>query len=64
VGSDSSVSIVTGYGMDLRGNGVRFPAEARDLSLLDSIQTASEAHPTSYPLGIGSPFYRGRGAGT
>jgi hypothetical protein len=30
---------------------VRFPAAVRDLSLLQSIQTVSEAHPASYPVG-------------
>jgi hypothetical protein len=44
-----------------RGNWIRFPTEARDLSLLSRIQTGSEAHPASYPMDIGSPFSGGEG---
>jgi hypothetical protein len=53
VSRNSSVGIATGYGMDGRGNGVRFPAKARDLSLLNSIQTGSEAHRISETLSLG-----------
>jgi hypothetical protein len=28
----------------------RFPAEARDFSLLHGVQTGSEAYPASYPM--------------
>jgi hypothetical protein len=34
--------------------------QARDLSLLGSVQIGSEAHPASYPMGIWGYFY-GRG---
>jgi hypothetical protein len=33
--------------------GVRFPAGARDFSLLHSVETGSDAHPASYPMGTG-----------
>jgi hypothetical protein len=33
--------------------GVRLPGGARDFSLLLSVQTASGAHPASYPMGTG-----------
>jgi hypothetical protein len=33
---------------------VNFPADAKDFSLLHSIQTDSEAHPAPYPMEIGS----------
>jgi hypothetical protein len=47
----SSVTLVTGYGMDGRGIGVKSPAGAREFSLLHSVQTGSGAHPASYPNG-------------
>jgi hypothetical protein len=34
-----------------RPAGVRFPAGARDFSLLHSIQTSCRVHPASYPMG-------------
>jgi hypothetical protein len=40
--------------------GVQFPAEARDFSLLHSIQTGFVAHPASYPMGTGSSFPTGK----
>jgi hypothetical protein len=43
---DSSVGIATGYALDGRGTGVRFPAGVRDFSLLQSCG----AHPASYPM--------------
>jgi hypothetical protein len=43
----SSVSIVSGYGMDDRAIAVRSPAEARDFSFSLCIQTGSGAHPAS-----------------
>jgi hypothetical protein len=43
---------------------VRFPAEARDFSLLRSIQTGTGAHPASYTTGIGASFPEGKAAGT
>jgi hypothetical protein len=42
-----SVCIATGYGLDDRGVGVR------EFSLLHVVQTASDAHPASYPMGTG-----------
>jgi hypothetical protein len=45
-----------------RTAGVRLPAEARDFSLLYSVQPDSRAHPTSYPKGIEGSFSRGKAA--
>jgi hypothetical protein len=36
--------------------GVRFPAETKDFSSSLCVQTNSEAHSASYPMGTGSPF--------
>jgi hypothetical protein len=41
------------YEMDIWGNGIQFPAKARDFCLLHSIQTGSRAHPDSYVTAIG-----------
>jgi hypothetical protein len=40
------------YGLVDRGVGVRVPV-SQELSLLQIVQTGSEAHPTSYPMGTG-----------
>jgi hypothetical protein len=45
---DSSVGIAMGWTA-----GVRFPAGARDSSLLHSAQAGSGSHPASYPIGTG-----------
>jgi hypothetical protein len=60
---DSVVGIATGYGMDYRGNGVRVPLVSR-ISLLHLVQTGSEVHPTSYPMGTGGTFPGDKAAGT
>jgi hypothetical protein len=52
----SSVSIVSGYGLDDRAIEVRFPAEAKDFSSNLCVQTGSEPHPASRPMGAGGPF--------
>jgi hypothetical protein len=55
---DSSVSIVTGYGVDGRVVGV----EARlgqEFSHLHIIQTGSVTHRVSYPMGTGGSFSGG-----
>jgi hypothetical protein len=49
--------MVTGYGLD--GQGL-IPAGARDFSLLHSVQTGSEAHPTSYRMGTRGSFPGGK----
>jgi hypothetical protein len=51
----SSVSTVSGYGLDDRAIEVRSPAEAKGYSSL-SVQTGSEAHPASCTMGTGDPF--------
>jgi hypothetical protein len=35
---------------------VRSPTEAKDFSFNLCVQTGSEAHPASYPMGTGGPF--------
>jgi hypothetical protein len=51
----SSVSIVSGYGLDDRAIQVRSPAEANLF-----VQTGSGAHPASCAMGIGGPFPGGK----
>jgi hypothetical protein len=48
---NDSVGIAMAYGLDDRGIGVRFPAGERDLFLLHSVQTGSDAHPASSAMG-------------
>jgi hypothetical protein len=38
------------------GLNFRVPAGARNVSLLQNVQTGSEAHPTSHPIGTGVLF--------
>jgi hypothetical protein len=52
----SSVSIVSGYGVDDRANGIRSPAGAKDFSSNLCVQTGSGAHPASCTMGAGGPF--------
>jgi hypothetical protein len=52
----SSVSIVSGYGLDDQAIGVRSPAEAKDFSSNLCVQTGSGAH----PVGTGHPFPRAK----
>jgi hypothetical protein len=40
--------------------GVRSPAEEKDFSSSLCVQTGSEAHPVSYPMGTGDPFPGGK----
>jgi hypothetical protein len=56
----SSVSIVSGYGLDDRAIGVRFPAGAKDFSSSLCVQTVSGAHPASCKMGTGGPFPGGK----
>jgi hypothetical protein len=48
---DSSVGIATGYGLDNRMIGVRFPAGAGNFSIQRRVQTSCGAYPASYPMG-------------
>jgi hypothetical protein len=52
----SSVSIVSGYGLDDRAIEVRFPAKAKGFFLYPLRQTCSGAHPASCTMGTGRPF--------
>jgi hypothetical protein len=51
---------VSGYGLDDRAIEVQSPAEARDFSSSLCVQTGSEAHPASCPMGTGGPFPGGK----
>jgi hypothetical protein len=59
----SSVAIQTDYGLDDRMIGVQFPVGAGNFSLRHSVQTSSEAHTASYPMGTGGSFLGGKAAG-
>jgi hypothetical protein len=52
----SSVSVVSGYGLDDRAIENRFPAWAKDFSSSLGVQTGSGAHPDSCTMGTGGPF--------
>jgi hypothetical protein len=56
----SSVSIVSGYGLDDRAIEVRFPAAAKHISCSLCVQTGSGAHPASCTMGTGGPFPGGK----
>jgi hypothetical protein len=56
----SSVSIVSGYGLDDRVIEVRSPAGAEDFSSSLCVQTDSGAHPASYTIGARGPFPGGK----
>jgi hypothetical protein len=56
----SSVSIVSGYGLDDRAIEVRSPVEAKDLSSSLCVQTGSEVYPASCTMGTGGPFPGGK----
>jgi hypothetical protein len=63
--SGSSGSIVSDYGLDDRVIKVRSPTGAEDFSSSPCVQTGSEAHPASCPMGTGGVLSlrvkRGRG---
>jgi hypothetical protein len=52
----SSVSTVSGYGLDDRAIEFRSPAEAKDFSSSLWVQTGSGAHPSSHLTSTGGPF--------
>jgi hypothetical protein len=56
----SSVSAVSGYGLDDRAIKVRSPAGAKNFSSILCVQTGSGAHPASCPMGTGGPFSRAK----
>jgi hypothetical protein len=55
-----SVSIVSGYGLDDRAIEVRSPAEAKGFYSSLRVQTGSEAHTASCPVGTEGPFPGGK----
>jgi hypothetical protein len=54
----SSVSIVSGYGLDDRAIEFRSATGAKDFSSNLCVQTGSGAHPASCTMGTGGPFPR------
>jgi hypothetical protein len=52
----SSVSIVSGYGLDDQAIEVRSPAEAKGFSSSLCVQTGFGAHPASCTIGTGVRF--------
>jgi hypothetical protein len=56
--------IATGYELDDRIIGVRFPSGVGNFSLRNRVQTGSGAHRTSFPMGTGGFFPRGKAAGS
>jgi hypothetical protein len=50
-------------GVTIRGSMVRFPAGARNFSLLHRVQNDSGAHPASYSMGTRCSFPGGKAAG-
>jgi hypothetical protein len=59
---DSSVGIATGYALNNQGVGVRVPVGSR-IFFLHVVQTGSEVHPSSYPMGTGGSFSGGKAVG-
>jgi hypothetical protein len=60
---ESSVGKATGYGLDDQGVGVHESREGQEFSLFHVFQTGFEFHPTSYPMGAGSPSLGGIAVG-
>jgi hypothetical protein len=56
----SSVSIVSGYGLDDRAIEVRSPVEAKGFFFSLCVQTGPGAHPASCTMGAGAPFPGGK----
>jgi hypothetical protein len=56
----SSVSIVSGYGLDARAIEIRSPAGAKGFSSNLCVQTCSGAHPACCTMGTGGPFPGGK----
>jgi hypothetical protein len=56
----SSGNIVSDNGLDDRVIRVRSPTGAEDFSSSPCVQTGSEAHPASYPMGTGGKAWPGR----
>jgi len=53
---DTSVSMVTGYGLDDQGSRIQFLMRAGNFSLHHHVQNGSGAHPTCYPVDTGGSF--------
>jgi hypothetical protein len=59
-GSDSSVVIALGYGLEDRGSRFRFLPRPGNFSLHHRDQNGSGAHPASYPMGTRGSFPGGK----
>jgi hypothetical protein len=58
---DSSVNMLSGYGLDYRAIEVRSPAETKRIfPLVQTVQTGYGAHPASFPMGTGVTFPEGK----
>jgi hypothetical protein len=55
-----SGSILSDYELADRAIGVRSPVGAKNFSSTLCVQTGSEAHPASCPMGSGGPFPGGK----
>jgi hypothetical protein len=53
---DSSVGVVTRYGLDDQGSRVRSPTGAENFSLHHRVQNECVTHPVSYPMGVKRPW--------
>jgi hypothetical protein len=53
-------SIVSDYGLDDQASRIWSPRETEDFFLASWVQTSSEAHPASYPMGTGGKVQLGR----
>jgi hypothetical protein len=60
---DYFCDIALGYGLDDRGSRVLFSTGAGNFSLHHRVQTGSEAHPASHPIGTRGSFLGGKAAG-
>jgi hypothetical protein len=60
---DSLVGIATGYWLTTEGSDFE-SRWGQEFSLLYVVQTGSESHQSSYPVGTGGPFPGGKAVGT
>jgi hypothetical protein len=62
VSRGSSVGIVSDYGLDNRAIRGSIPSKGKRFSSSLCVQTGSEVHPASCPMGIVSPIPKGKSA--
>jgi hypothetical protein len=61
---DSAVGTATGYGLDDRGGRSSESLTGHEFTLHHVAQPGSGDHPTSYPMGTGGSFPKGKTAGS